>query len=119
MSEFLIAAKAHLPTIVLLMWFVLLAYYLLRLHLSPKYEKFDLADLVTRRDGSVDFEKLRVMVSFVAGTYAFFYLLENDVAAFGAYGQWFLLIALGHAVANRVTTKPENGATPPQLQEVK
>jgi hypothetical protein len=111
MTEYIALAKQHLPTIVLLMWFVLLVYYLVRLHFSPTYKKFDLATLVTNSKGEADFEKLRVMVAFVAGTYAFFYLLENDTPAFSTYGQWFLAIAFGHAIGNRMTAKPEPSVT--------
>jgi hypothetical protein len=103
----------NLDTAVLVVFFLMLVYYLLRLHLSEEYKNFDLAQLVTKRDGSADFEKLRVMVAFVSGTYAFFYLLVHDKAGFADYGKWFLLIALGHAVANRVTGREGKGDPQP------
>lgn len=95
--------NTNLITIVFTTIYVILAYALLRLHISPEYQKFDLASMVTKRDGSLDMGKFRVTVVFFATAYAFFYVLHNYHEMFISYVTIFTGLWLTHQVVDKVT----------------
>lgn len=80
--------------------------WILRLHFDSRYENFELQKLIEQQDGSPDGEKMRVWATYLAGLFAFFYLLAHDKTAFNTYAPLFLSITFVHLVANRVTAKP-------------
>lgn len=80
--------------------------WILRLHFDPRFEKFDLTKMVEQADGSPDAEKIRMWVTYVAGLFAFFWLLFHDRGVWISYAPMFLGIAFTHLVANRMTARP-------------
>jgi hypothetical protein len=101
----------HIVTIAFTTMYGVALFWILRLQFDPKYKNFDLLHLVTTHDGYPDGEKLRVYIAYSAGLFAFFYFMIHDHPVFVDYGKWFLLIALGHAVANRMT-KDQSSPSP-------
>jgi hypothetical protein len=104
---------AYLQAQIVVWLFVLVAgslfVWILRLHFDSRFENFDLTKMIEQADGSPDGEKIRMWASYLAGLFAFFYLLHRDPAAFNAYAPLFLGIAFAHLVANRMTARrPED-----------
>lgn len=95
--------KVNIVTFIFMVLLGTFVWNLIRLHIRPEFDKFDLADMVTRHDGALDMGKFRITMVFFATTYAFFYILHNKMAEFTTYAAFYTALWLTHQVADKVT----------------
>lgn len=98
----------QMVTIIFVMLMVSVAVWILRLHFSSdeEYRKFNLKKLITNENGEPDSKKIAYWSTFVAGLYAFMYLLVHNASVFVPFATFFIGLVFTHQIARTVTEGP-------------
>lgn len=94
--------------------FVSLVIYIIKLHFgNSTYKQFRLADMICRRDGSLDRKALERLVLFLLTCYGFLYVIHKDRVYIIGYLVAMAGIWLGYQLADNKFTNKNVPHTPP------